>query len=873
VRQQQRRQSSSSIVRSAVQPILESLEKRRLLSASVVLNNINSPALGPADTTGVQQRPVVSFKGSTGVMAWTDSNASGGSGVDIVARRFNASGDWSSDPFTANTTTGGDQASPAVAVADDGSFVIAWADGNNVRARRFDTAGSAVGNNFTVSTDSTNAKSNVAVAMAGDGRFIVSWTSAGQDTAGLGIYGQRFAANGSTAGSEFPVNTTTTGDQDRSTVAMDDSGNFVVAWQGPDAAGNGIWMQAYDNTGAAQGGETGVNTTTADEQTSPSVAASGSGAFVVGWTSNAQDGSGQGVYFQRYNNTAAAQGSETVVNTTTTGDQQLPSVGMNDSGAFVISFVDTSTTPDRNLARVFGSNGVAMSAESTVATSADSATVPSVATITDSKFVVTAMNNDSGTNDVFATVFHGMLTVAGGNSGSTISVTASSGQVVVNVDGSPTTLDPAFDAVSIAGGTGNDSITVATGLPAGVTSVSIDGGAGDDHISGGDVAMTVTAGDGNDTVDGSSAPDSITGGDGNDSITGAAGDDRIDPGAGDDNVAGGADTDTLTYQSRSENLTVRIDGGGASGATGENDTIASDFENAVGGAGNDLVIGNGSDNIIGGDVGNDTLQAGAGNDTVFGDAGNDVIDPGIGTDSVSGGNGIDTVSYSTRTAGVHINLDGTASSGETAENDTVSNDVENATGGNGGDVITGNNGDNTFNGGAGNDTMIGLAGNDTINGGAGNDSATGGDGNDRFVMGDGNDTVDGGFGPDVMYGQGGNDSLFGSVGRDRIIAGEGNDRVKGGSHNDTINGENGRDTLYGDGGNDIIDAGNHDDYEFGGTGNDILFGVGGNDKLFGESGNDTLNGGIGSDRLDGGTGIDQAFRDGLDGLFSCEQIG
>jgi hypothetical protein len=52
----------------------------------------------------------------------------------------------------------------------------------------------------------------------------------------------------------------------------------------------------------------------------------GSGAFVVAWTSNAQDGTGKGVYFQRYNSSAAAQGSETVVNTTTTGDQQLPSV-------------------------------------------------------------------------------------------------------------------------------------------------------------------------------------------------------------------------------------------------------------------------------------------------------------------------------------------------------------------------------------------------------------------------------------------------------------------------------------------------------------------------------------------------------------------
>ena len=125
MRQQQQRRHSS-VVNNAIQPVVENLEKRRLLSASVVLNNINNPALGPADSTGVQQRPAVSFKGTGGVLAWTDDNASGGSGVDTVARRFDASGEWTRAPFTVNTTTGGDQASPAVAVADDGSFVIAW---------------------------------------------------------------------------------------------------------------------------------------------------------------------------------------------------------------------------------------------------------------------------------------------------------------------------------------------------------------------------------------------------------------------------------------------------------------------------------------------------------------------------------------------------------------------------------------------------------------------------------------------------------------------------------------------------------------------------------------------------------------------------
>ena len=42
-----------------------------------------------------------------------------------------------------------------------------------------------------------------------DGGFVVTWSSAGQDGSGLGIYGQRYAADGTPVGSEFRVNTYT----------------------------------------------------------------------------------------------------------------------------------------------------------------------------------------------------------------------------------------------------------------------------------------------------------------------------------------------------------------------------------------------------------------------------------------------------------------------------------------------------------------------------------------------------------------------------------------------------------------------------------------------------------------------------------------
>lgn len=65
-------------------------------------------------------------------------------------------------------------------------------------------------------------------------------------------------------GSEFHVNTYTTDDQYASSVAADAAGNFVVVWQsfGQDGSGLGVFGQRYDSTGLPVGSEFQVNTAT-----------------------------------------------------------------------------------------------------------------------------------------------------------------------------------------------------------------------------------------------------------------------------------------------------------------------------------------------------------------------------------------------------------------------------------------------------------------------------------------------------------------------------------------------------------------------------------------------------------------------------------
>jgi hypothetical protein len=61
----------------------------------------------------------------------------------------------------------------------------------------------------------------------------------------------------------------------------------------------GIFGQRYDSAGDPQGGQFQVNSYINNTQFYPSVAATGTGEFVVVWTSYGQDGSGAGMFGRR----------------------------------------------------------------------------------------------------------------------------------------------------------------------------------------------------------------------------------------------------------------------------------------------------------------------------------------------------------------------------------------------------------------------------------------------------------------------------------------------------------------------------------------------------------------------------------------------
>jgi hypothetical protein len=275
-------------------------------------------------------------------------------------------------------------------------------------------------NTFTQGQQTLSAQTRQAVATDAAGDFVIVWSSQGQDGDGWGVYAQRYDAAGNPQGSEFRVNTTTQGDQNNSAVAMDAAGNFVVACQNQNGDW-GIYAQRYNAAGVAQGGEFRVNTTTNDDQMNPAVAVGPSGSFLVTWQSHNQDGSGWGIYAQRYSAAGVAQGGEFRVNTTTNQNQQDPAVAADGRGDYLVAWQSGSGSGWDIYAQRYDASGNRLGGEFLVnTTTAGNQPAPAVAADAAGDFLIAWQSQSPGGRwsshtgwDVFAQRFDPTGTVVG----------------------------------------------------------------------------------------------------------------------------------------------------------------------------------------------------------------------------------------------------------------------------------------------------------------------------------------------------------------------------------------------------------------------------------------------------------------------------
>jgi hypothetical protein len=253
--------------------------------------------------------------------------------------------------FRVNSYTTGTQERPAArGLGPPYVFTVAWqsdgqdGDGYGIFAQQYDgLSGAPFGTELRVNTYTTSSQH--AVSVEGEGSNLVfAWQSEGQDGDLGGVFAQRWVGTGGPVGGEFRVNTNTTSSQGAPAAAVDADGNFVVVWASldQDGSGSGIFGQRYANSGAPLGGEFQVNSYTTGFQGHPSVAVDTAtsfptnGVFVVVWEGQGADDQPFGIYAQRYSPDGTPIGGEFHVNSFTTGDQRYPRVNAGTGGFTVV---------------------------------------------------------------------------------------------------------------------------------------------------------------------------------------------------------------------------------------------------------------------------------------------------------------------------------------------------------------------------------------------------------------------------------------------------------------------------------------------------------------------------------------------------------
>lgn len=192
---------------------------------------------------------------------------------------------------------------PAIAVDDDGDFVVVWQKedvpgcngGMMAMARRYNANKVPQGDAFEVVCDSM-----ADVAMDSSGKFVIVWSAFDGDS---DIFARRFKANGTPDGSAFAVNQNTAKSQDGPNAAMNAAGDLFITWKQSETQIWGIpidWPimgRLFPATGPA-GNEYRVSVYRGDNPLGNRSAIDDDGRPLAVWVDWGQDGSNYGSYGQ-----------------------------------------------------------------------------------------------------------------------------------------------------------------------------------------------------------------------------------------------------------------------------------------------------------------------------------------------------------------------------------------------------------------------------------------------------------------------------------------------------------------------------------------------------------------------------------------------
>jgi hypothetical protein len=245
---------------------------------------------------------------------------------------------------------------PAVAVAADGGFAVAWMSlvppspagpgaPPALLARRFDAAGRALGPSVQLSDGLVSGQRASACIDTAD-RLVVAWVSLDGlfpfEPSHKGVMVRRAGTNGQPLGAAIALARPTNQDA-AAAVACGPGSTFVVAWQGdraPGASRSAIYALQFTRAARAFAPPIRVDTSAAEFPRNPAMAFDRAGHFVVVWEGDAPEG-GQRVSGRRFALSGAPDGPELAIAPVDPAILAHPAIAMvGTAGGFVVLWRD-----------------------------------------------------------------------------------------------------------------------------------------------------------------------------------------------------------------------------------------------------------------------------------------------------------------------------------------------------------------------------------------------------------------------------------------------------------------------------------------------------------------------------------------------------
>jgi hypothetical protein len=266
-----------------------------------------------------------------------------------------------------------------------------------------------VGSEFQVNTYTSGDQLSSGLTTLSDGKYVVAWESDGQDGSSWGTYAQIFDKEGTKFGSEFRLNTTINDIQIMPVLTPLDDGGFIAVWRDRTTDGNsyGTFGQVFDSAGNKVGNELQVNTTTYGNQFNPSIATLENGNVIVTWWDGAADGDEYGIFAQILSPSGAKIGGEFQVNTYTNDQQAAGEVSALKNGGFIVTWNSNGQDGDSTgiYMQIFDENGSKVGSETKINTTVSgSQSNPEVAQLLDGNLIISWQSDsqDGSGNGIYA---------------------------------------------------------------------------------------------------------------------------------------------------------------------------------------------------------------------------------------------------------------------------------------------------------------------------------------------------------------------------------------------------------------------------------------------------------------------------------------